>query len=152
MFVRLLVCGVVAVAIVLFGGGWLVHHFLGNEPKSVIGVEVVRRLHLITTGSTSETAKSDSREGGQARLQPGSVRVAFTIDQKGRAQNVRVLQANAGDINKAAAKKLIAFRRFEPSTSSQEAAEVHTEVIHFSAASPDMRAQPAGDGGARGAG
>lgn len=132
---RFLVCGLIAIAIFVGGGAWLVHHYLGDKPKDVIGMKIVRGLDLITTipGVEGTAAKALQQDKAQ-RFIPGFVQIAFTVGKDGRAHNIHVVRAIPEGRYELAATAVIAARHFKPPESAQAAAKERTEIVHFSAA------------------
>ncbi|MDN5864866.1 MAG: energy transducer TonB [Gammaproteobacteria bacterium] len=134
---RFLICGLIATAIFVVGGGWLVHSYLGHKPKAVIGLQVVRGIELIHAIPGVKEASRNVKKNDSAKLVPGLVQVAFTVGEDGRAHNIRVLRATPEGMYEQAARTVIAARHFDPPQSAQAAAKQHTEIVHFSSPSKD---------------
>lgn len=125
---RFLVSALLAGALLLFGGGWLVHHYVGHRPAQTVGLKVIQGIqyigHLPHSGTSTPPKK-------QEPMLTGFVQVAFTVGADGRAHDIHVLRAEPPGEYEEAAREIIAARRFKPQASGKGAAAKRTQVVHF---------------------
>ncbi|MGH8270760.1 MAG: energy transducer TonB, partial [Gammaproteobacteria bacterium] len=112
---RFLVSALLAGALLLFGGGWLVHHYLGHEPVQTVSLKVVRGIEFIRHLPGSATAAAPEKKGPVLN---GFVQIAFTVGADGRAHNIHVLRAMPPGEYEEAAREIVAARRFKPQESA----------------------------------
>ena len=125
---RFLVSALLAGALLLFGGGWLVHHYIGHQPAQTVGLKVIRGIQYIGHVPGSGTAAAPKKRGPMLN---GFVQIAFTVGADGRAHDIHVLTAEPPGEYEEAAREIIAARRFKPRQAGQDTATVHTEIVHF---------------------
>jgi TonB family protein len=129
-FTRFLVSGLIAVAILLFGGGWIVHHFFGPNPSQSVGLTVIRNVKLLAHVPGSATRKKPA-VAERKRTVAGIVQIGFTVGADGRAHNIRVLRSAPKGANAAAARAVIAARHFTPPQTKRGRKIEHSEILHF---------------------
>ncbi len=128
---RFLASGLIAVAVLLFGGGWIVHHYIGHDPARTVGLTVIRNVKLIARVPGTDAQKKRGKPADKAaeRKVPGFAQVAFTVGADGRAHNIHVLRSVPAGVYDRAARAVIAARHFKPSKSGQGFEQ--TEIVHF---------------------
>lgn len=92
---RFLVSALIAVAILLFGGGWIVHRYIGHDPAQTVGLTVIRNVKLLAhvPGADKQAQDKSADKTRPEREVPGFVQIAFTIGADGRAHDIHVLRS-----------------------------------------------------------
>lgn len=141
---RFLICGLLSAAVFVLGGGWLVHHYLGNKPEQTISVKVARGISLIHSvpGLDNSTDKKSKQQS--ERQVPGFVQVAYTIGEDGRAHDVHVLRSIPEGVYDKAAQAVIAGRHFKPAASKAAAQTEHTQIVHFRVPESKLKGESGG--------
>ncbi|MGH8162351.1 MAG: energy transducer TonB [Gammaproteobacteria bacterium] len=146
---RFLASGLVAGAVLLFGGGWIVHHYLGHHPEQTVGLTVVNNVKLLAhvPGTDKQTKDKSADKAAPQREVPGFAQVAFTVGADGRAHDIHVLRSVPEGVYDQAARAVIAARHFKPSKSAHGAEQ--TEIVHFQVPASALKkgANDAGSGG-----
>lgn len=124
---RFIVSALLAGGLLLFGGGWLVHHYIGHEPSQTVGLQVIRGIRYLGHLPKSATATAPKKRGP---MLTGFVQVAFTVGPDGRAHNIRVLSSEPPGRYEGAAREIVAARHFKPAGAGGKAGE-RTEIVHF---------------------
>ncbi len=124
MILRFGISAVLASALAVFGGGWLVHEYVRHKPDQNVGLTLVRGIHLLAhlPGHGASETKAKPQE-----MLNGFVQVGFTIGPDGRAHGIHIIRAEPPGQNEEAAREVIAARRFKPSLAGQK----QTKVVHF---------------------
>lgn len=135
----------IASAFVLFGGGWLIHRYVGHEPSQTVGLRVIRGIQLISHVPTEGSA-AKSRSGPSLT---GFVQVAFTVGPDGRAHGIHVVRAEPAGHYEEAAREIVAARRFKPAQGAAARLQ-RTEVVHFQVPASALETAAGGKGGSAG--
>lgn len=124
---RFIVSALLAGGLLVFGGGWLVHHYVGHEPAQTVGLKVIRGIQYLGHLPKSATASAAKKRGP---MLTGFVQVAFTVGPDGRAHDIHVLSAEPPGEYEEAAREIVAARHFKPAGAGGKTGE-HTAVVHF---------------------
>lgn len=143
--VRFLICGLLSAAVFVFGGGWLIHRYLGNQPQQTISIKVARGITLIHSVPGLDNSTDKSREKPQRQV-PGFVQVGYTIGQDGRAHDVHVLRAVPEGVYDDAAQAVIKGRHFKPVKSKSAARAKHSQIVHFRVPKSKLKGKRDGGG------
>lgn len=130
-FLRFLVSALIAAAILVFGGGWIIHEYVGHDPSQSVGMTVIRNINLIShvPGKGNHENEASAAQHKPTRMVPGFAQVAFTVGPDGHAHDIHVLRSVPKGVYDQAAQAVIAARRFKPPKSGQPIEK--TEIVHF---------------------
>lgn len=140
VIVRFGVSGLLAAALVVFGGGWLVHEYVGHHADKTVNLTLIRGISLLSHPPGKQTAASPKKSGP---MLPGFVQVGFTVGPDGRAHDVHVIRSQPKGRYEAAARELISARRYKPS----KAGHKETRIVHFQVPASSLSDQDQGQGG-----
>ncbi|MGH8273947.1 MAG: energy transducer TonB [Gammaproteobacteria bacterium] len=131
IFLRFLASGLIALAILVLGGGWIIHEYVGHDPAQTVGMTVIRNINLLShvPGKGNHKDKNSAAKHKPTRMVPGFAQVAFTVGTDGRAHDIHVLRSAPKGVYDQAAQAVIAARHFKPPKSGH--ATEQTEIVHF---------------------
>ena len=130
VLIRYAVAAVFAGALVFFGAGLIIHHYVGHESSQTIGLTVIRGIKLLS----KVPGQADSAKPDTARQQTikGFVQVGFIVGPDGKAHHIHVIAAQPPGLNEEAAREIVASRRFKPvPPGSKQSGVERSEVVHF---------------------
>lgn len=137
VILRYAVSALLAAALAIFGGGWLIHEYVGHEPAQTVGLTVIRGIRVLSHLPGQEKSADKQRP---KQMLTGFVQVGFTVGPDGRAHGIHVIRAEPPGRYEEAARELIAARHFKPS----ESGHAETRVVHFQVPATVLRAKDSG--------
>jgi len=120
------VSGLLAAALVFFGGGWLVHEYVGHKPGQTVGLTLIRGVKLLSHPPGKQTAPAPQKKKSGPMLR-GFVQVGFTVGPDGRAHGIHVIRSQPKGEYEQAAREVVAARQYKPT----KAGHKETRIVHF---------------------
>ncbi len=126
VILRFAVSTLLASALVIFGGGWLITRYVGHQPSETVGLTVIRGISLVEhiPGREKKVGKS------QEPMINGFVQVGYQVGADGRPRDIHVIRAEPPGMYDQAAIQVVAAKRFKP-PNAKGTATPQTLVVHF---------------------
>lgn len=141
VILRFAVSTLLAAALVVLGGGWLVTRYIGHQPSETVGLTVIRGISLVEHIPEREKKAGKPREP----MINGFVQISYRVGADGRPHDIHVIRAEPPGMYDQAAIQIVATKRFKP-PNAKGTAKLKTLVVHFqvpaSALAHDVNQKP----------